>query len=91
MSELWNIVQSHRDRYGPSVSEVARRMRVGTQTLFNWRDRPLATLPSRRVLIALSEVTNTPYRDVLQAALHDAGYQVADVGGEDQAPRADPA
>ena len=78
MSHLWDIVQAHRDRYGPSVSEVARRMGVGAQTLFNWRDRPLASLPNRRTLIALAEVTNTPYNDVLRAALIDAGYEVTD-------------
>ena len=75
MSELWKIVQAHRDRYGPSVSEVARRMGVGSQTLFNWRDRPMRELPTRRVLVALSEVTGEPYQNVLRAALLDAGYE----------------
>lgn len=78
MSHLWDIVQAHRDRYGPSVSEVARRMGVGAQTLFNWRDRPLLAVPTVRVLRALSDVTGTPYREVLKAALIDAGYEVAD-------------
>lgn len=75
MSHLWDIVQAHHDRYGPSVSEMARRMDVGPQTLFNWRDRPLRALPSRRVLLALAEVTNTNYDDVLRAALLDSGYE----------------
>lgn len=77
MSHLWDIVQTHHDRYGPSVSEIARRMDVGPQTLFNWRDRELRAMPSRRVLLALAEVTGTPYHDVLRAALQDAGYEVA--------------
>jgi hypothetical protein len=75
MSHLWGIVQAHHDRYGPSISEIARRMDVGSQTLFNWRDRPLRELPSRRVLIALASVTGVSYRDVLRAALLDTGYE----------------
>jgi transposase-like protein len=74
MGHLWDIVEAHHDRYGPSVSEIARRMDVGSQTLFNWRDRPMRELPRKRLLEALAEVTGRSYDEVLRAALLDIGY-----------------
>lgn len=74
MSHLWDIVQAHHRDFGPSYSEIARRMGVGVQTLFNWRDRAIKEVPTERVLRALSEVTRTPLSRVLGAALLDAGW-----------------
>lgn len=86
MGQLWNIVQAHRDRYGPSVSEVARRMDTGPQTLFNWRDRELRSLPSFEVLQALARVTGLSYDVVLDAALDDIGYKRMKKGESDEEP-----
>jgi transcriptional regulator with XRE-family HTH domain len=78
VSLLWGIVQRHIDAapYPPSVRQVALRIGISPQALWNWRT-PRA-LPSVENLRALSSVTGTPYAEVLDAALRDAGYLPAE-------------
>ena len=73
--DLWTIVETYRDSqsYPPSVRAIAKRLGISNMTLVNWRDR-LTHLPRPENLHALAELTGVPYRDVLDAALRDAGY-----------------
>lgn len=74
VSELYDIVQRHQDRWGPSAAEIARRIGAQPQTVSAWKTRGLTALPEKRFLVALAELTHTPYGDVLTAALRDCGY-----------------
>lgn len=74
---LWAILQAHVDSqvYPPSRRQLARKLDVAPQTLNNWYNG-LSAMPLREHLQAVADLTNTPYRDVLRAALLDAGYEV---------------
>ena len=76
---LWAILQAHIDSqvYPPSRRQLAVKLGVAPQTLNNWH-KGLTTLPQQEHLQAVSHLTGTPYRDVLRAALIDAGYEVTD-------------
>ncbi|MFJ7723807.1 hypothetical protein ACIQYM_37730, partial [Rhodococcus erythropolis] len=74
MSELWNLIQSHLDRYGVRDAEFARRMGSTPQTLNSWKKRGVRQLPNKELLEAVAEVTGRDYRQVLDAALIDTGY-----------------
>lgn len=74
MSELYAIVEAHMRRWGPSAAEVSRRIGAQPQTVSSWKTRGLTALPKKEFLVALAELTHTPYQDVLTAALHDSGY-----------------
>ncbi len=74
MSQLWDIVQAHLDKYGVRSAALARLMDTSPQTLDSWKNRGLRKLPDKHLLLALARETQTPYRDVLDAVLHDIGY-----------------
>jgi len=82
MGQLWKIVQTHIDSapYPPSLRQVAGRLGVTATTLGNWRNP--SDLPRRENLLALAELTGTPYDDVLRAALSDTGYLHPEPGRE---------
>ena len=64
---------------------AARRIGISRQNLSLWRTAGLRALPTRANLESVAEVIGRPYREVLDAALHDTGYSPA---GDDGAPRA---
>ena len=74
MGQLWDIIQAHIDHspYPPSERQVATRLGVAPNALSNWKN--LRRLPQPENLLRISSLTGTPYRVVLNAALHDAGY-----------------
>ena len=74
MTELMRLIQAHRDRYGVSRAEFARRAGTSPQTVQNWRDE-IKAIPDVRHLKGVAEVTGLPYVVVLDAALVDAGYR----------------
>lgn len=74
VGHLWAIVQAHQDRYGPSISEIARRIGMSSSGVHAWNKRGVKAIPRVENLRALSELTGVPYDDVLQAALLDAGF-----------------
>jgi len=88
VSELYAIVQRHQDNFGPSASEIARRIGAAPQTVSSWKTRGLRALPEKKLLVALAQLTHTPYGDVLAAALRDTGYipEDADVPMERPVP-----
>lgn len=74
MPHLKAIVDAYRQEHGASEGWVAERMGLDRRGLWAWWNRGLATMPSATVLYTLSAVSRHPYRDVLEAALHDFGY-----------------
>lgn len=68
-----DLIQTHLDKYGVKEAEFARRIGTSPQTVSNWKLRG-TTLPTRRLLEGVAEVTGLPYPTVLGAALADAGY-----------------
>ncbi len=75
MGHLWNIVEAYLDAQDFSVSERELASRLGyssSSTFDGWRDPK--KLPGAEGLARLALLTGTPYRDVLDAALTDAGY-----------------
>jgi transcriptional regulator with XRE-family HTH domain len=74
-SRLWALLQAHRDTqpYPPSDRRIAARLGISPTALTNWRTG-LSALPKRTNLEALAALAGVPYRQVLAAALHDAGY-----------------
>lgn len=76
-TRLWAIIQAHIDAqvYPPSRRQLAHKLGLAPQTLNNWH-KGLTSLPQRDHLKAVSELTGAPYREVLRAALLDAGYEV---------------
>lgn len=68
------LIEAHKARTGVSDTELARRVGVSRQNLFNWRTTDLRGLPGREHLEQLARVVELPYEVVLDAALADAGY-----------------
>lgn len=74
------LIEAHKERTGVSDTELARRIGVSRQNLFNWRTTTLRGLPAREHLERLARVLERPYEVVLDAALADAGYLPAKAG-----------
>lgn len=77
MGRLYDIIEAHRDAqapYRPSVRQVAIQLDVSPTTVANWRN--IKRVPEREHLEAVARVTGTPLREVLQAALFDAGLLI---------------
>lgn len=89
MGHLWDIVQAHRDAYGPSVSEIARRIGMSSSGVHAWNNRGIRAMPESKNLRKLAEVTGRPYREVLRAALLDAGYETEETWPPAPPPRSD--
>lgn len=74
MSQLWNLVQAHLDRWGVTEAALARKMDTRAQTLNSWKNRGVREMPKPHTLAALARATRQNYDHVLTAALHDTGY-----------------
>lgn len=74
MGELWTIIQRHLDETGVREAEFARRIGTSPTTVNSWKNRGVRSLPDRKLLDAVADVTGTKYSDVLRAVLTDAGY-----------------
>ena len=72
--ELYGIVQAHADRWGVRAASIARQIGAKPQTISSWKHRGVRQLPDPVTLSALAQVTGRPYREVIDAALTDAGY-----------------
>ena len=84
VSELYDIVQRHIDEHGPKAAWIARRIGMSPQGLNTWKHRGVK-LPDVKYLVALADLTGTPYLDVLSAALRDSRYLPEEVA-RDGAP-----
>lgn len=69
------LIEAHQSETGASLISLANRIGVTSKTLIQWRRSGLhGRLPSRSVLESVAATLNLPYRRVLDAALHDAGF-----------------
>ena len=76
---LWKIIQKHLDDYGVREAEFARRIGTSPQTVSSWKKRGIRSLPTKDLLVGVSDVTRQPYDVVLTAVLHDIKYLPNDV------------
>jgi transcriptional regulator with XRE-family HTH domain len=76
---LYGIIQRHMDEaesrsgYPVKASQVARNLGVSRGLLSAWKTQE-GSLPWAKHLHLIAEGTDTPYAEVLWAALADAGY-----------------
>lgn len=74
MPELISIIDAHMDKYGVREAAFARTVNASPQTINAWRHRGIRALPSPALLRSVADITGRPYREILDAALTDAGY-----------------
>jgi len=77
MSELPRlkaIVDAYTGAHGSNDSWVSDQLGGDRRLLWSWWNRGLSEIPSAHLLNLLAKATRTPYRDVLDAALHDFNY-----------------
>lgn len=68
------LIDEYKQAHGVPDAELARRIGISRQNLSLWRTQGFRGLPDRASLDGVAGVTGRPYRDVLEAALYDAGY-----------------
>ena len=71
MGKLWNIVEDWRDGmdFPPSYRQIAMRLGVSQSAFDAWKNP--VELPKKRSLLAISRLTDVPYRRVVDAAVED--------------------
>lgn len=71
---LVELIDAHKNAYGVSESELARRIGITRQNMHLWRSQGVRGLPARKTLDGIAAELRLPYLRVLEAALRDAGY-----------------
>lgn len=75
MSQLLKLVKDYRAaERGISEASVARRAGIDEKTLNSWWRRGRKSPPTADDLRRLASAIRTPYKEVLDAVLHDYGY-----------------
>lgn len=74
MPRLKALVDAYRDEHGSPEGWVSEQMGLDRRGLWAWWNRGLSQMPAAHLLHALARTIRVPYRDVLDAALHDFGY-----------------
>lgn len=76
MGQLWDIAQHYIDTADGYVSERELAARIGykSSSVFDGWRAEMKAMPGADVLARLATLARVPYRDVLDAALNDAGY-----------------
>lgn len=74
MPHVKALVDAFKVRDDRNDSWVSAKLGKDRRLLSSWWSRGLSEIPSAQVLYALSTAIDTPYRDVLDAALEDFGY-----------------
>jgi hypothetical protein len=79
-ARLWRMVEEFRDSqpFPPSVRAIARQAGISESTFANWQH--ISKLPEREHLEAFARISKWSYRELLDAALVDAGYSEASDG-----------
>jgi transcriptional regulator with XRE-family HTH domain len=70
---LIGLIDRYQETHGVSDAELARRMGISRENLRLWR-KGLRALPGQDNLRSVARTIGQPYRQVLSAALLDAGY-----------------
>lgn len=68
------LIDQYKDAHGVSDAELARRIGISRENLRLWRTNGLRALPDQDNLRGVAQTIGRPYRQVLSAALRDAGY-----------------
>jgi transcriptional regulator with XRE-family HTH domain len=68
------LIDQYKEAHGVSDAELARRMGISRENLRLWRTNGLRALPGQDNLRSVARTIGQPYRQVLSAALLDAGY-----------------
>lgn len=73
MGKLWDIIEDWRDgmAYPPSYRKIAIDLEVSQSTFDTWKS-PIE-MPKVHNLLAISDLTGIPYRQVVDAAVEDTG------------------
>lgn len=71
---LAGIVDDYKQRRSLSDTVLAKRLGMSRMNLNLWRREGLRALPARERLETVAQVTDTPYRMVLDTALAECGY-----------------
>jgi transcriptional regulator with XRE-family HTH domain len=77
MPGLVDLIDRYKAAHGVTDPEIARRIGITGEALRRWRAHGVRRLPRQANLDALARIIGQPYRVVLSAALHDAGYLTA--------------
>lgn len=72
--QLGQLIDDYKSTHSATDLGLAQRVGITRQTLIQWRTGELAALPKAANLRALATEIGRPYRQVLSAALRDAGY-----------------
>ncbi|WP_434966270.1 hypothetical protein [Janibacter indicus] len=88
---LWETIQKHLDDYGVREAEFAQRIGTSPQIVSSWKARGLRTLPDKRLLVGVSDVTRQSYEEVLDALLRDTLYLPKEAGNDERSATTKPA
>lgn len=84
-SRLGQLIEDYKRVHSASDTGLADRIGITRQTLVQWRNAELRTLPTQANLRSAAAELGRPYRTVLDAALHDTGYLTPAVAQEPRA------
>lgn len=73
-SRLGQLIEDYKRVHSASDTGLADRIGITRQTLVQWRNAELRTLPTQANLRSAAVELGRPYRTVLDAALQDTGY-----------------
>ena len=73
-ASLADLIDDYKQRRGLTETATAQRLGMSRMNLNLWRREGLRALPIRERLETVAQVTDTPYRVVLETALAECGY-----------------
>lgn len=79
-SHLGQLLDQYKRTHSATDTGLADRIGITRQTLVQWRNGELRSLPTQANLRAMATEIHRPYRQVLSAALFDTGYLTAPDG-----------
>jgi DNA-binding XRE family transcriptional regulator len=74
-SHLGQLIEEYKRTHSATDTGLADRIGITRQTLIQWRNGELRSLPNQANLRAMAAEIRRPYRRVLAAALYDTGYR----------------
>jgi transcriptional regulator with XRE-family HTH domain len=73
-SRLGQLIEEYKRTHSATDTGLADRIGITRQTLIQWRNGELRSLPTQANLRAMAAEIGRPYRQALSAALFDTGY-----------------